>query len=161
VAFIAGAVVSWYFPLDCAPSHLLSHQVMQILSSWRGLLVPLAWVLGLGLCVLGTRGPFDPASHRFGVNWPGDLRRAVIQLSVETFVLLVLLRPWSYRASWGRALIAFALFAGWTVLGGLGGLHAGHIDNMHWGWLLLVTFGLFVAFAVSVVAAIRARPAYH
>ena len=78
-------------------------------------------------------------------------------LSVEVLLLYLILRPWSYRRSWGRAAIAFFLFAGWTILGGIGTMHSGRIGTFHWGWLLLVTVGLLGATVVSAAMAAQSH----
>lgn len=78
-------------------------------------------------------------------------------LSVEVLVLYLILRPWSYCASWGRAAVAFLLFAGWTVLGGIGTMHSGRIGTFHWAWLFLVTMGLLGATLVSASVATQSH----
>jgi hypothetical protein len=119
-------------------------------SRWRHFWLPAAWVVG-ALLVLWANGSgeLDPTGRRRGVNWPGDVRRALVLLTIEVLVLWIIVRPWSYRASWARAGAAFLVFSAWTVLGGTGTLHGGRIDSWHWGWLLVVTVGLLGATVIS------------
>src|SRR5215831_19877211 len=127
-------------------------------SRWRHLWLPGAWCIGALLIWYGsTRGSFDPTAHQYGANWPGDVRRALFQLTGELFALYAILRPHSYVASWKRAALAFALFVPWTLLDGLGTMHAGRVDDYHWVWLLLLTFGLFPTVLISASVAVRHR----
>jgi hypothetical protein len=122
-------------------------------SKWRHTWLAAAWALGALLVVWGsTRGTFDATSRQYGANWPGDLRRAFIELGVETGALYLILRPWSYAASWKRALSAFVLFVPWTMLGGFGTIHAGRVASYHFLWLVIMTVGLFAMTIISSAA---------
>jgi hypothetical protein len=126
-------------------------------SQWRHLWIPAAWLLGAALVLWAAQsGPFDPARRAYGANWPGDLRRAFIELTLEVAVLYLILRPQSYAGSWKRSGPAFLVFAPWTVLGGLGTLHSGRIAAWHFGWLLVVTVALLVTTVISASVAARA-----
>jgi hypothetical protein len=124
---------------------------VQILPSrWRHAWLPSAWCFGAILIVYAsTRGSFDPAARQYGANWPGDVPRALTQLTIEVGILYVLLRPRSYVASWKRSLTAFLIFAVRVVLGGIMSVHTGRVYGYHWLWLILVTVGLFAAWIIS------------
>ena len=104
-----------------------------------------------------TRGAFDPNSQQRSANWPGDVPRALAQLTTEVLVLYALLRPRSYAASWKRSLAAVLLFAAWVVIGGAPTIHTGRTYNYHWAWLVLMTLALCATLLVSASVAIRHR----
>ena len=125
---------------------------------WRHLWLPAAWCVGALLILYGsTRGSFDPASRQYGANWPGDVPRALAQLTIEVMVLYALLRPHSYAGSWKRPVAAFLLFAAWVTMGGAATMHTGRAYDYHWFWLVLVTLGLFATLIVSASVAVRHR----
>ena len=127
-------------------------------SRWRHLWLPVAWCFGAGLVFYGsTRGPFDPTGRRYGANWPGDVQRALVELTIELVVLYAILRPHSYVASWRRSCVAFPLFLAWTVLGGFASMHAGRVGDYHWLWLLITSVGLFATLIVSASVAVLDR----
>ena len=66
----------------------------------------LAWLLGMAMALLGLRDTFDPARQQYGANFPGDLALAFGFVTVLSIVLWFVIRPSSYRASWGRAVVA-------------------------------------------------------
>ena len=73
---------------------------------------------------------------------------------VESMILAAVIRPWSFRGSRGRLLVAFTLFAPWTGLSLFTLMHQSPFYAAHALWLLLVAFGLVVAaFCVRRVAA--------
>lgn len=106
--------------------------------------VAMAWPLAafLVLAAAADRASFDATSSQDGMDWPGDLRRALIQAAIETVVLLLILRPWSFRDSVGRLVLALALFVPWTVYTLRINAHAGPILLAHWSWLVFVCVGL-------------------
>lgn len=102
------------------------------------------------------RAGFDPSATDAGKNWPGDLQRTLIQAAIGTVMLALILRPWSFRDSVGRLVLALALFAPWTAFNFLTLTHVGEIIGAHLFWLLAVCIGLVYGL-VKVVAA-RPRP---
>lgn len=103
------------------------------------------------------RARFDPLATDPGKNWPGDLQRTLIQAAIGTVVLALILRPWSFRDSVGRLLLALALFASWTAFNLLTLTHAGEVIGAHLFWLVLVCASLAYGI-VKVVAARRNQP---
>ena len=82
-------------------------------------------------------------------NRPGDLRQFILMSGVELCLVLLLLRPWSYRRSWGRALTALVLLAPWTFLFLAMAVHSGGVMIWHLKWLGGVLVGLLVLFVIS------------
>ena len=60
-------------------------------------------------------------------------------------IVSAILRPWTYRRNWGRALGALALLVPWTGLSIVMTMHAGGIVALHALWLMLVAVIVFVA----------------
>jgi hypothetical protein len=127
-------------------------------SFWlRHVWLPLAWGVGLVLILWGRVGPSDPAAQQYGANWPGDLRAALALLTVETLVLYAILRPWSYRASWQRSLLALLVVAPWALLSVIVTMHAGRILGLLAFWRLLLIPALAITVGVSANGAWRSR----
>jgi hypothetical protein len=128
------------------------------LSQWRHVWLPLAWAAGGALIWrAAATGTSDPAGKAYGVNWPMDAPETLGRLTVEVALLYVVLRPWSYRASWGRAAGALVVAVPYALLAFAASTHAGPIVGAHLLWLALVVVGLVVTTVVSARAARRAR----
>jgi hypothetical protein len=75
------------------------------------------------------------------------------RVTVEVLILYLLLRPGTFRWSWGRVLIALALFIPWFVYSIRYIMHAPGWVFAHGYWLIGVMVGLTVLFVVSVIGA--------
>lgn len=119
----------------------------------------MAFPLAAFLILAGAanRARFDPLATDAGMNWPGDLRRTLVQAAIGTVVLALILRPWSFRDSVERLVLALALFAAWTAFTLLTLTHAGEIFGAHLFWLLMVCASLVYGI-VKVFAARRSQP---
>ncbi|MEZ4383176.1 MAG: hypothetical protein R3A79_17745 [Nannocystaceae bacterium] len=119
--------------------------------------LPCLWLAIVVLMVRSHLGdPYDPAlegTAAYGHNHEGALLQALVWTFTELVIVSAILRPWSYRRSWGRALGALALLVPWTGLSLMMTMHAGGIVALHALWLLLVT----VLVAVVLVSAIFIR----
>jgi hypothetical protein len=102
------------------------------------------------------RAKFDPSATDYGKNWPGDLQRTLLEAAIGTVVLVMILRPWSFRDSTGRLALAAALFVPWTAFSLLTSTHTGEIIGALLFWLLMVCFALVWGF-VKVEAARRSE----
>jgi hypothetical protein len=94
------------------------------------------------------------------VNWhnaPGDLWTFGLLLAAEVAVLYAVLRPWSYRRSWGRAVLALALCTPPLLIAIVLLIHSGGIMALHALWLMVVFALLLVCTVVSALAAWRHR----
>ena len=81
-------------------------------------------------------------------------RRAVT--ASEILVSVAVLRPWSYRRSWGRSLALAVVLAPWMLLWGGFGMHAGPTTHAHTLWLFFYWVGLLAAAVTSGVSSARA-----
>ncbi len=93
----------------------------------------------------------------YGKTYMGELADILGLTAVEILVSAAILRPWSYRRSWGRSLTAAAVLAPWIVVRMAVGMHAGPTTRAHTLWLLLFLIGLIGTAIVSGTAAVRAR----
>jgi hypothetical protein len=78
-------------------------------------------------------------------NWhnrPGDFRDNALLVLTEAAVAMLLIRPWSYDRSWGRALNGAVMFAPWLLLNLMFMIHSGGIMVLHTLWL----FALWLSF---------------
>ncbi|HET6765169.1 MAG TPA: hypothetical protein VFH27_15895 [Longimicrobiaceae bacterium] len=124
----------------------------------RHWLLPAATLVLAVLLFCAQQEPMgDPREHRYGVNWPGDMRLVLIEAAVEIAALLILLRPWSYVHGAGRATAAFVVFLPWMMFSVAVGMHGGPIISAHDVWLMAITVGLFVLAFVSSQARWRWR----
>lgn len=91
--------------------------------------------------------PYNPAltgTAAYGHNHEGALLQGMIWTFTEVVIVSAILRPWTYRRNWGRALAALALLVPWTGLSLLLTMHAGGIVALHTLWLMLITALVFV-----------------
>ena len=79
---------------------------------------------------------------------------ALPYLTVEVVILFCLLRPVSYNLSWGRAVVAWAVFAGWFYYVSLGAMHSPgwYVANLVWLFMVLLGLSALVFFTVGIVA---------
>lgn len=97
-------------------------------------------------------------------NGAGDLKTFVVMALVELAVVTVILRPWSYDRSWGRALGALVVLVPWTLLFLIMLIHSGGVMLWHVRWLLGLVLGtatLTVTSGAVAVLARRHRPSAH
>jgi hypothetical protein len=128
----------------------------------RRIWLPLAWTVGVLLVWRGAvRGTPNVEHPGYYANLPGEGATTVVVLTVEVLTLYALLRPVSYRRSWGRALIALGCFGAWTFIYFIAGRHAGPINANHLLWLVGIVgclLWLSIASAVSATG-LRFAPA--
>jgi hypothetical protein len=112
----------------------------------------MAWPVGAVMLLAAAADPatFDPTANQYGMNWPGDLGGYLWNTAVEAGVLVLLLRPWSFRDSIGRLVLALLLFVPWALFSLVVGMHGGPISNAHELWLLLVCAGLVAGLIMTV-----------
>ncbi|HEU5185607.1 MAG TPA: hypothetical protein VFU01_13630 [Gemmatimonadaceae bacterium] len=132
------------------------------MKSRRGvILFTVFWLLAaLDMTFTYVRNPYDPSlmgTTAYGHTSPGELTRMLTILAGELVLFLAILRPWSYRQSWLRALFALVILSPWLLLWGPIGLHAGPTTHAHTTWLLVLWVGLFAVLVVSAVSRVAAR----
>ncbi len=122
------------------------------------------WLLLVALMIQDwVADPYNPGLRRpatYGHNQDGALFQGMVQSTLEVAVLYGILRPWSFRASWGRALLALLLFLPWTAVSAMAVMHSGGIFVLHAFWLLVVSLSLIaLALASGVQALVDGRDA--
>ncbi len=126
---------------------------------WLGSLALLGWC-GAGLVAVVVGGfqpnPYDDVTGTVTPGWPAAFTFVGI-LSAQALGLAALLRPWSYRRSWGRALLAAVGCAPQAFVFALATMHCPPAQYAHFVWLGLTTLGLGGLFAGSALAALVAR----
>lgn len=129
---------------------------MRLSSYWRQLLLPIAWVVGaLWMAQAAViPGALDPSRRHYGANWPGDLPRLLFLASIEVALLYAILRPATFRASWGRALWAVMLLVPYTAITTVVAMHGGPIIGAHLLWLTGLTLAMCVVLVVAAASAI-------
>ena len=119
---------------------------------WAGGVALLAWS---GSWVDGYLAHFESASLPHPYPWQGVLAVCAVA-SVVSLVLYGLIRPRTYRASWGRALAATVVGGVAAVIVGMGLIHQPPYLYVLFYWLIAVTtisLGLLVISAGSRVRA--------
>jgi hypothetical protein len=97
--------------------------------------------------------PYDPSRQgtaAYGHNHPGALLQGLVVTLVELAVVYLILRPGSYRHSWGRAALALAIFLPGAAASAVLTMHTGGIYSLHFLWmasvvLILVGCGIWSA----------------
>lgn len=112
-------------------------------------------VLAAVLMVLSavSDGIAPRGSRAYGQNLPGELTRNLLMMTGEAMVLLAILRPWSFRNSWGRALMAWVIVTPYALLYFAVTMHSGPISTAHAFWLI----GFVLVLPVVVVHALAGR----
>ncbi len=126
----------------------------------RGAALPALWVTFAAWIVqdwiadpydggrLGTRAYFH--------NQRGALAQGLTLSAVELVVILAIVRPWSYRRSWGRSAGALAALLPWAALCAVPLLHAGGVAVIHFLWVASLVAAFTACCAWSGRAAWRA-----
>ena len=118
------------------------------------------WLVGIGAAALAGF-QIDPyLAKRIPPPQPYPLETlawVALLVSAHVLLLLAVLRPASFRASWRRAAGASLVSAGFLGLGIYGGMHAPPPWAAYLWGLLAVLAGMLVLFGWSVVAAVRSR----
>ena len=123
--------------------------------------LPALWVLTAWAMVGDAlRDPFVAARQgtaAYGHNHEGALLQVLPVTLIELGVVMLILRPWSYRRSWGRSVAALVVFLPWTLLSAAILMHQGGVVVLHAMWLASLVVVLVACVAWSGVAALRAR----
>jgi NhaP-type Na+/H+ or K+/H+ antiporter len=93
----------------------------------------------------------------YGTTYRGELGFIALVTAAEVIVSVTVLRPWSYRCSWGRALLLLVLLTPWLLFWGALGLHAGPTTHIRTVWLMLYWVGVFGSVLTSGLGAQHAR----
>src|SRR5262245_8218170 len=92
--------------------------------------------------------PYDPlrtGTSAYGHN-SQDILGTVLPLTVgEILFALIILRPRSYRASWGRAVLAFVVLFAWGLFSLAISMHAGGVVMLHGLWVVALALACLVA----------------
>lgn len=78
-------------------------------------------------------------------------------VTLQTGLLFAILRPHTYRHSWGRALVAVTASSAFFVYAALGAMHAPPFYFFYLWWLLLVAAAMLALVVVSGVSKMRLR----
>lgn len=104
--------------------------------------------------------PPDPSREgtaAYGHNHAGALVDGLLWSASEVVILYAILRPWSYRRSWGRAAGALALLLPWTAMSMVLTMHAGGVVVLHFLWLACCCVGALGLLVLRGVDALRGR----
>jgi hypothetical protein len=75
-------------------------------------------------------------------------------MTIQVALLFAILRPASYRMSWGRAVIAFAVSLAFLFFGGIGAMHAPPPWSAYMLWLLAIVMAMLGVTLRSAIGAI-------
>ena len=149
-------------PLPCKPMEA-SPPRGPPLRNWPRIAALLALWLASVACMVTdyVADPYDAGrtgTRAYFHNHEGALAQGLGASAIELAVLLLILRPWCYRRSWRRAVLALTVFVPWTALCALSLMHAGGVFVFHAIWLTCVVLVLAACAVWSGAAALRARP---
>ncbi len=102
--------------------------------------------------------PYDPSlvgSAAYGHNAGGALSLGLGWSFVEMLLMMIILRPWTYRRSWKRAALAVALAVPWCFASMVFTMHGGGVVALHFLWVLaLSAIAMVLAIAGAIAAAV-------
>ena len=81
----------------------------------------------------------------------------ILCMLAQAVMLAAILRPATYKQSWGRAVIAVVISVGFFALAGMGAMHAPPYYFAYLWWLLAVVAAAVFLLTLSGVGAIRHR----
>lgn len=130
-------------------------------SPFRRLAIPIAWAVGVLLVIYGSSlGNAYLIHHKVPLAEQDRVGTAlwfVLAVTIECALLWIILRPATYRRSWGRALGAALILAVCIVGFAEIALHAPAALVFHVYWLLAMFAGCLALLVTSAVASIRSR----
>ena len=135
---------------------------MKRLGSIESLVLPAFALVGLvWLVVAGFWPGADPYLTRRSTGpQPYPLTGVLIACAVvliETAFVAAVLRPASYRHSWGRTLVALVVTTAWWFYLGMGIIHQPGYYIVHLQWLAVMLCGLVLLLLVSLIRRLQ-RP---
>lgn len=127
----------------------------------RVVALPLLWIVtAIAMAANYASDPYSPmlqGTAAYGHNHAGALTDGLLFSFAELILVGVILRPWSYRQSWGRAVAAWIAFVPWTLMAMMMSMHAGGVFLIHFVWLLALTTVLTVLMVWSIATRLRQR----
>jgi hypothetical protein len=120
---------------------------MSISNRYKKWSLAVIWIIGISCVVLLG---FRDNPYLQHVNGPQavypykQVGQILFLITVQMILYWLILRPTSYRRSWGRALSAFVLSAGVTLWCAMGMMHASPARIAWYYWLIAVTVGMLV-----------------
>lgn len=125
--------------------------------------IPFVWLIGISVAVWSGFGPDPYIESVLGMFQPYPtyaLMWAVLLMSAEAALLMGVLRPASYRRSWGRALSAMCISVIFLVYGMAMSTHAPSPIFVYIWWALLLAAAsvLLVLWSVVVTVCVRTAP---
>jgi len=78
-------------------------------------------------------------------------------IAVQSWIVFAILRPSTYKYSWGRAILGFFVSVGFLGFGALAAMHASPAVSIYILWLFAVAAAMFLLFIWSAISAARSR----
>ena len=124
--------------------------------------IPFTALIGLTVVVAAGFSPNEYLVHVAQIPPPHPyptslVLKIAVMLAIQTMALLLILRPDSYRQSWGRAFFAAFACLAFVVVVAPSGMHAPPALGYYIGWLLVMFAVMLLLLVWSVVGAIRSR----
>ncbi len=120
-----------------------------LLSAWFAGVLAVLYGSTLGNPYLEGRVPLDQQGRLEFAFW------FVVAVTVECLVIWAVLRPRTYRRSWGRAISALFVLLAFLVLFSMTAMHAPTVWFFHIYWLALGGVALIALFVLAVVGNLR------
>lgn len=122
----------------------------------------IAWLIGIVAVIGYGFAPDYYLMHQLGNPEPRGYPLQGVSwflgaVTLQTAAIWGIIRPDSYRLSWGRTLAALILVGAMTVFFGVSLMHAPPYQVTHFLWSAVLFVALLIAFIASVVGAVRDR----
>lgn len=131
------------------------------MTTLRIVALPLFWLVAVIAMIAGYwSDPYSPlreGTRAYGHNHEGALTQGLLFVTVELIVVALIVRPWSYRQSWGRAVAAWVVFVPWTAMAMMLTMHAGNVLAIHFLWLLALSTVLTIVMVWSIATRLQQR----
>ncbi len=101
--------------------------------------------------------PHSTGPSAYGTTWAGELKSILLFTLCEVVVAALILQPWTYDRSWGRAGLTLLVLTPWLLLQGAIGLHSGPTTAAHTTWLVLLWVALLALMVLGFVRGMRLK----
>ena len=125
-------------------------------------LLLLAWLVGVMTVIAGGAVLDGYAQYVLGLHGPqpypyDGVGQYLIITTIESAIVFAIVRPSTYRASWGRSVLALTAATVLAALHAMTLMHSTTYQLWHELWLFALCFSLAVATTVSACSAVRTR----
>lgn len=145
---------------------LLTQLIYALLDAMRKYAVLVAWFLGIIAVIFSGFQSNSYLEHVRNIPPPhpypvDNVFWVILFMTLQTTLLIAVLRPASYSRSWGRALTAVVISLCFFAFGAIGSMHSPPPWGVYLAWLLVITIAIIILSLWSLICAVRSQRSSH